>query len=203
MFKPCPGREVMFGECHSIIDSETGSPMVNFAACSNYVKSAEVLLPAARGIFVPGLPHPRSKICDLRFDSNRFTRYFDAIQIMAERAKDRDEVPDTTDLQNLIRRFALIPECQRDAKLGDSKWHIIPGLPNFTVCEDCFENFVCLVGQESLPLPWGQLSIGSEQQYEAYFQVCGGYERFWAVGSESEGTGGENRAGSWAVRGRR
>jgi hypothetical protein len=133
----------MFGECHSIIDSETGSPMVNFAACSNYVKSAEVLLPAARGIFVPGLPHPRSKICDLRFDSNRFTRYFDAIQIMTERVKDRDEVPDTTDLQNLIRRFALIPECQRDAKLVDSEWHIIPGLPNFTVCEDCFENFVC------------------------------------------------------------
>jgi hypothetical protein len=117
--------------------------MVNFAACSNYVKSAEVLLPAARGIFVPGLPHPRSKICDLRFDSNRFTRYFDAIQIMTERVKDRDEVPDTTDLQNLIRRFALIPECQRDAKLVDSEWHIIPGLPNFTVCEDCFENFVC------------------------------------------------------------
>jgi len=149
----CPGKNITFKECHSIIDSQTSAPMVNFAACLSCVKSVEVLLPAIRGVFVPGFPLPRSKICDLRFDSNRFIRYFDAIQSMADRAKDRDEVPDTTDLQNLIRRFTLIPECQSDAALVDSKWHIIPQLPEFTVCEDCFDDFVRPLAEEGKSIP--------------------------------------------------
>jgi hypothetical protein len=61
---------------------------------------------------------------------------------MADRAEATNEVPDTTVLQNLVRRLALIPECQRDTELFDSKWYIITQLSEFTVCEDCFDDFV-------------------------------------------------------------
>jgi hypothetical protein len=137
---PCPRRDAVvkeFGGWHTIIDSKTGVPMINFVACSNCVRSVEVLLPAIRGVFVQ-VP----KFCALRFDSNRFIQYFDAIETMADRAEATNEVPDTTVLQNLVRRLALIPECQRDTELFDSKWYIITQLPEFTVCEDCFDDFV-------------------------------------------------------------
>jgi hypothetical protein len=47
----------------------------------------------------------------------------------------------------------LIPECQRDTELFDSKWYIIKQLPEFTVCEECFDDFVRpLMEEEKNPL---------------------------------------------------
>jgi hypothetical protein len=78
----------------------------------------------------------------LRFDSKRFIEYFDALETTADRADYDDRDPDMRDVASLARRMASMPECQHDKELIDRKWHIITQLPEFTVCEECFDEVV-------------------------------------------------------------
>jgi hypothetical protein len=142
-YQPCLGKHEAVRQWHSIIDPKTGTPIRGFNVCYSCVKSVEVLLPPIRGVFIRTESHGSSglpRICDLRFDSKRFVHYFDALELAAESA-DYDP-PDTRRLAQLCRDFASIPECQREKDLSDKRWHIITQLPEFTVCEECFEEVV-------------------------------------------------------------
>ncbi|KAG0648616.1 hypothetical protein D0Z07_5306 [Hyphodiscus hymeniophilus] len=142
---PCLGKHDAVRQWHSIIDPKTRAPIQNFDVCYSCVKSIETLLPPIRGIFVRTDGHGSQglgRVCDLRFDSKRFIQYFDALETTADQADDDDETPDTRSLASLVRRFAMIDECQRDTELVDARWHIITQLPEFTVCEECFDEYV-------------------------------------------------------------
>lgn len=143
--QPCLGKHEANRQWHSIIDPKTRAPIQNFDVCHSCVKSVETLLPSLRGIFVRTDTHGSSgagRVCDLRFDSKRFIQYFDALETTADRAEDDDGPPDTRSLANLVRRLSLIDECQKDTELFDTRWHIITQLPEFTVCEECFDEVV-------------------------------------------------------------
>lgn len=133
---------------HSIVDPKTRAPIPNFDVCFSCVKSIETLLPPIKGIFVRTDTHgahgapAAGRVCDLRFDSKRFIQYFDALETTADRAEEDDGPPDTRSLASLVRRLASIDECQRDTELLDSRWHVITQLPEFTVCEECFDEIV-------------------------------------------------------------
>lgn len=142
---PCLGKNEAVRQWHSILDPKTGAPIRNFDVCLSCIKSVEVLLPALRRIFVrtdsygpPGAP----RVCDLRFHSKRFIHYFDALETTADTAENNQCLPDTRDLADLARRLALIEECQQGVDLYDRRWHIITQLPEFTVCEECFDEVV-------------------------------------------------------------
>lgn len=142
--QPCLGKHEAVRQWHSIIDPKTSAPIRGFDVCYSCVKSVETLLPAVRGVFVrtDSLGSSSPRICDLRFDSKRFIQYFDALETTADLSSDMYEPPDTRDLAYLCRKLALIPECQRDRDLADRRWHIITQLPEFTVCEECFDEVV-------------------------------------------------------------
>lgn len=142
---PCLGKHEAVRQWHSIIDPKTRAPIQNFDVCYSCVKSIETLLPPIRGIFVRTDAHGaqgHARVCDLRFDSKRFIQYFDALETTADRADNDDGLPDTRSLASLVRRLALIDECQRDTELADARWHVITQLPEFTVCEECFDEVV-------------------------------------------------------------
>ena len=153
----CLGKHEAVRQWHSILDPKTGNPIRNFDVCYSCVKSVEILLPPIRGIFVrtdshgpPGAP----RVCDLRFDSKRFIQYFDALETTADTANnDEDGLPDTRHLASLVRRWALIEECQHDTELIDRRWHIITQLPEFTVCEECFSEVVLPELEEGKAIP--------------------------------------------------
>jgi hypothetical protein len=92
-------------------------------------------------------------VCDLRFDSKRFIQYFDALETTADRADYDGGPPDTRDLASLARRFALVEECQGEKDLTDHRWHIITQLPEFTVCEECFDEVVWPELEERKAIP--------------------------------------------------
>jgi hypothetical protein len=142
--QPCLGKHEAVRQWHSIIDPKTRAPIQGFNVCHNCVKSIETLLPSIRGIFVRTDPpgQGRARVCDLRFDSKRFVQYFDALETTADRADRDDGSPDTRSLASLVRRFSLIDECQKDTELLDARWHVITQLPEFTVCEECFDEIV-------------------------------------------------------------
>jgi hypothetical protein len=83
-----------------------------------------------------------ARICDFRFDSKRFIQYFDILETTADRADDEDAPPDTRALVSLAKRFSQLPECQKDKDLIDKPWNVITQLPEFTVCEECFDEVV-------------------------------------------------------------
>ncbi len=139
-----------------------------FDVCLSCVRSVECLLPALRGMFVrtdvkngtekryvefssssflslyqSGLNANRDiRICDMRFDSKRFIQYFDAMETASDNSLSFSEKPDIRPLAALAKRLAMFPECARDAELPNVRWHIIKELPEFTVCEECFDEVV-------------------------------------------------------------
>lgn len=94
------------------------------------------------------------RVCDLRFDSKRFVQYFDALETTADKAVSEVAPPDTRPLVSLAKRLAMFPECERDADLVEQPWNIITQLPEFTVCEECFDEVVWpeLEDEKAIPM---------------------------------------------------
>lgn len=155
--QPCLGKHEAVRQWHSIVDPKTRSPVRGFDVCYSCVKSVETLLPALRGTFVRIESHSSPatpRVCDLRFDSKRFIQYFDVLETTADRADYDDTDPDLRDVAHLARTLASMPECQQDKELIDKRWHIITQLPEFTVCEECFDEIVYpeLEDRKSIPI---------------------------------------------------
>lgn len=141
--QPCLGANPAVQPWYSIIDPRTRAPIQGFDVCTRCVLSIEVLLPSIQGIFVSSHDSKDQKrICDLRFDSKRFIRYFDQLEVTADRATWHDTEPYTRELVRLCRDFAATPECSGYKDFRDRKWHIITQLPEFTVCPECFDEIV-------------------------------------------------------------
>ncbi|KAG9231876.1 hypothetical protein BJ875DRAFT_102951 [Amylocarpus encephaloides] len=155
--QPCLGKQEGVRRWHGMIDPKTKAPIHNFNVCHSCVKSIEALLPAIRGTFIrkdrSGAPGVK-RVCDLHFDSKRFVQYFDALEVTADRADRYGEEPDIRTFASLARRLGQVDECERDTDLLDRKWHVITQLPEFTVCEECFEEVVWpeLDDRKSIPL---------------------------------------------------
>lgn len=161
--QPCLGSKETHRQWYSIIDPKTRTPIRNFDVCYSCVKSIEVLLPAIKGIFIPTDVHLTSaarRVCDLRFDSKRFVQYFDAFETTADESYREDMPADVRSLASLVRRFAMIEECQGEKDLRDARWHIITQLPEFTVCPECFDDVVWpqLEKRKAIPLMFKESS---------------------------------------------
>ncbi|KAI9746474.1 MAG: hypothetical protein M1818_000187 [Claussenomyces sp. TS43310] len=141
---PCRGKHEAVRRWYSVPDPKTGSHVPHFDVCSTCVKSVEALLPTLRSLFVrvddkrpPDLP----RVCDMRFDSKRFVHYFDALERMADSTKSRRGL-DTQDFVELVKRYASTPECTRDVEQHNVCWNVITQLPEFTVCDDCYDEVI-------------------------------------------------------------
>lgn len=182
---PCAGKAPDCRQWYSLIDHKTRTPVQNFDVCSSCVKSVEVLLPPLRGIFVKTPPTREAKVCDLHFDSKRFIQYFDALETTADRAVDDGAPPDTRSLVSLTKRLAAYPECQRSTDLIDAKWNVITQLPEFTVCEECFEDVVwpeveeekavaMMFGKEMRRMPRASCQLYSPKMRGIFRTACDG-----------------------------
>jgi hypothetical protein len=151
----CLGKREAVRQWHFLVDQKTITPIHNFNVCASCVKSVEILLPAVRGIFMrdPNKPMGPARVCDLRIDSRRFIQYFDTLETMADRADEEGGAPDARAMVNLAKRMAGLSECQRDADLADRPWNVITQLPEFTVCEECFDDVVWPELQDAKAIP--------------------------------------------------
>jgi len=142
---PCSRKKKALRQWHSVIDSSLGQPIQGFNACYSCVKNIEVLLPNLKGVFIKTTSYsafPR-RLCSLRVDSKRFVPYFDALETMSDRAAFHDAEPlDTQEFTQLAWKFSIMDECPQDTELADRHWYTITQLPEFTVCEECFDEVV-------------------------------------------------------------
>lgn len=142
----CPGIRECPGTWYGLRgDGRSFKP--NFAICSSDIKSLEALFPSLLGTFVR-LPdsgfRPNSRVCSLRIASQRWNQYLDLIVAIDDKARAGRVMipPDLQSLEDLLDSHAYKMECQRDRIIVDQTWHFIPTLPDFTVCEECFESVV-------------------------------------------------------------
>lgn len=142
---PCLGGHEASRKWHSVRDPDSGRPVNNFNVCHACAQVVEALLPPTRGLFVPnypeGAPQPK-RACDLRFDSPRFLHYFDALELLADRAAASGRALDPRPFVVLAKRFVDTPRCRGDKEIFDSRWYSIAQLPELSVCTACFEEVV-------------------------------------------------------------
>lgn len=147
--EPCPkDREVAGILWYGIPDQRDGIHVSNFAICPSDLKMVEILCPSLRGYFTPlpttdlyGLPK-KKHICALRTSSKRFPKYLDLLVELDEEAQLTNRPPDINRFIKLAREHAFKSECARDKTFTRRPWHFISSLPEFTVCEECFDEVV-------------------------------------------------------------
>ncbi|KAM7208716.1 hypothetical protein V8F20_000879 [Naviculisporaceae sp. PSN 640] len=144
--QPCAGEKPANRIWYSMMDPQRGKPIRTFNACSSCAKMVEVLLPNLAGVFVPltSASEPTRGICELHFapERKRFTDYFDLLERASDRALSRRTAPDVADLAKRIKELSELDECPRNRPVSNKKWHIMQNLPEFTVCDECFEQVV-------------------------------------------------------------
>jgi hypothetical protein len=147
--QPCPkDREVTGGTWYGIPDQKDGIHVANFAVCPEDVKQLEALCPSLRGYFTRlpsttyGMSGPRKYTCSLRTTSKRFPKYLDLLVELDEEARLTGRPPDIERFIKLAREHAFKSECAKDQLFTRRPWHFIPSLPEFTVCEECYDDLV-------------------------------------------------------------
>ena len=123
-----------------------GKHIVGFNACPHCVHSLETLFPVWRKVFY----RPRSsshhdlkeRFCGLRNSALRFGDYLDMIVDSARQADSKYKPLVAKPVIDLAKQMATIEDCPRDAMFPRKAWHIHPHLPEFTICQECYEDVV-------------------------------------------------------------
>ncbi|KAK2882655.1 hypothetical protein FQN49_000129 [Arthroderma sp. PD_2] len=140
IYKHCPGRTPSTQTWYRVIDPETGRLMPNFNACASCFRNVRILMPSLRDSFQP-TSTSQERTCDLRCGSTRFIQYLDLLDVAATRHRHSGHKPDLRDFIRYARRKNRLYDCPRD-HLVVGPWHGIDELPEFTVCEDCYDDVV-------------------------------------------------------------
>ncbi|KAK3377767.1 hypothetical protein B0H63DRAFT_225330 [Podospora didyma] len=139
--QPCAGPQYATRTWYSMQGPNMRQPIASFSVCPSCVKMVETLFPNLSGVFVPLNAQADWDVCELHFtpDRKRFIQYFDLLENTSDEAHNRKSVPDVTRLADSIRDITLVDECRRNAPLRDCKWYVMESIPDFTVCEECFD----------------------------------------------------------------
>ncbi|KAM7219990.1 hypothetical protein V8F06_004676 [Rhypophila decipiens] len=144
--QPCAGDKAANRIWYSIMEPRAGKPIRTFNACPSCAKMTEVLLPNLAGLFVPlsSASEPTRGVCELHFapGRKRFTDYFDILEKASDRALSKRTAPNVQDVAERIKDLSELEECPRNKPMANKKWHIMQNLPEFTVCDECFEEVV-------------------------------------------------------------
>ena len=145
---PCPGDREAGAErnvsWYGIPNQRDGTHIANFAICSSDRRMIEALLPSLRGCFtkIPRGYIDSSDTCSLRTSSSRFAKYLDLLVELDREAELSGQLPDLNRFIKLIRENSFKGECARSRTLFRKPWHFVPSLPEFTVCEQCYDELI-------------------------------------------------------------
>lgn len=172
----CPGdREVSTERMtwYGIADQRDGLHVANFAVCSADLKNLEALFPSVRGYFTR-LPSISSygiekHTCSLRTTSRRFPKYLDLLVALDAESQSTGSRPNMAKFIKMARENAFKGECARGKSFVRKAWHFIPQLPEFTVCEECYDECIWplsgalprLVNKSIQLVPGEDLELGS------------------------------------------
>ena len=142
----CPGKQSEVRKWYHITDPGTKQPVQNFDACKACVKSTELLFPelAKMRLFErPDSKLNRERVCNLNTNSKHFYAFINKLEELANwNRTGKLRKTDIPDFAAFVRQKTRLRECQGDAMLAMPAWHYMRQLPEFTVCEECYEEVV-------------------------------------------------------------
>lgn len=139
---PCPGEHEDVRPWYGLLNKRGSDFIPNLDICERDLLYLEALMPTLRGYFQL-IDSSSARLCSFRINSKRFAQYLDMLLDIHERAlMSRSGTPDFSRFIELANQHAWKRECSRDKVLLGSLWHTHPGLPEFTVCEECYEDVV-------------------------------------------------------------
>ncbi|KAI4215970.1 MAG: hypothetical protein LQ351_001466 [Letrouitia transgressa] len=141
---PCPGNRPTVREWHRISDLDSDRNIPGFYACSYCVRSLETVFPVLEGVFHKSKRHHagEERTCSLRWDSSRFAIYVDSLENVASLAQEHRRAPNPYQFLELLKSMGPVRPCSRDDMVRGQAWHIIPQLPEFTACAECYEDVI-------------------------------------------------------------
>ena len=142
--KPCPGKHGSLGTWYHLQHPDSGKVISEFDVCSLCVKSLEIVLPRLRGVLISAGSDNQKRTCDLWTDSKRFPDYVKLLEAAASTTNGDGYLvyPDMRPFANYAQTMSYKQECMKDNMIIGIPWHFIPQLPEFTVCEECFDEVV-------------------------------------------------------------
>jgi hypothetical protein len=142
----CPGSNPDLRRWYHITDPLTKSPIAKFDVCTACVRSVELLFPELRKEKLFERPDTKlsaERTCNLNASSKHFYPIVNELDKLARYSRKKDLRPkDITAFGEVMRQKTRYRECAKDAMLATTLWHYMPRLPELTVCEECFEEFV-------------------------------------------------------------
>ncbi|KAI1608089.1 hypothetical protein EDD36DRAFT_104983 [Exophiala viscosa] len=143
--KPCAGSKPDLRKWHHLEDPRTKRPIDGFDICSACVRNIDIVFPKLRSRLFdrPSNKPNQEKICGLNISSKHFWSLLAELERLAERwSREHFRQKDVQDFADYVRRISRHRECAKNNMLGNVSWHFIPELPEFTICEECYEEVV-------------------------------------------------------------
>lgn len=145
--EPCTGTQFLPRNWYSIHHRDPAYGYVEeFNVCQRCVRILEVLLRPFKGLFQPIAEELRrsSGICEMHYapDRKRFFTYFHILREAAEKALERSVPVNVNEVARQLRAVLLHDECMRDVKVPERAWFVLKQIPEFTVCEECYDTVV-------------------------------------------------------------
>ncbi|KAF2090255.1 hypothetical protein K490DRAFT_36576 [Saccharata proteae CBS 121410] len=141
--RECPGSSRVMQAWYGVKNIHN-KHVSNMFICQRDRRYIEALLPSLRGQFtrVETVDSTVPRMCSLRTESHRFEKYMDLLVDIHDKASKNRRTPDMLPFIELATHNAWKSECPRDNIIFDGLWHIIPGLPELTVCEECYDDII-------------------------------------------------------------
>lgn len=147
----CRGRDTVERYWYKVVDPETEASLPGFNACSACVRNLKILMPSLSSTFKQSTVMQLRK-CAFDTENPRFVNYIDLLDLAANRArKEGTSRPNIHEFLSYAKRKTAIPHCRRD-RPALSTWHYIPQLPEFIVCEDCYDDVVWRLARADKPI---------------------------------------------------
>jgi len=156
--KECPEDYDEPRDWYRIEDPETNKHIPNFNACPECVHSLEVLFPSWRDVFYRShSSHThhhllKERQCSLRVNRIRFGDYLDMVVASTQEAEKSRKKPKTEPVAKLAKQLAAITECPKDRMLPQKSWHVHSQMPEFTICQECYEEIIYPLVKEGWPI---------------------------------------------------
>ena len=129
-------------------DPETKKHICNFYACPQCVQSLEVVFPSWHNVFYRSHSSHihkqdlKKRPCSLRSSPFRFADYLDMLCASVTEVEKKKTKINTEPVTNLAKQLAAITECPRDKMLPQKSWHVHAHMPEFTICQECYEDVI-------------------------------------------------------------
>ncbi|CAK7238262.1 hypothetical protein SEUCBS140593_010488 [Sporothrix eucalyptigena] len=143
---PCSGAMRVPGRWFTVQDPVTARPVSRFTTCEQCMTAINVLFPRLEGLLQDNNPSQldTTNICSLYHlpERKRLWKYIDVLESVHNEAVDTNLPVDVDNFINKIMDVSRYDECKRDIPVRGRKWYWMRTIPDFIVCQECFDEAV-------------------------------------------------------------